>query len=413
MRVLIVSTYDIAGGASRSSYRLHQSLLSEGIDSHILVQKKLSNDHSVVEVDSKLERKFAEIRPFIDYFPVRFYKKRTDTLFSPAYFPFSSIIKKINEINPDVVHLQWISGGMLKIKDLANIKAPIVWGLNDMWSFTGGCHYDEHCGRYQKSCGKCKVLGSSKEKDWSYRLQKQKQKSYSKIKNLTVVGHSKWLADCARNSSVFKDKNVVNMPTPIDIKRFEPLDKNFCRGIFNLPKNKKLILFGAMGPTSDKRKGFIELSEAIDMLDIDNVELIIFGSGKPKVPTELKFKTHYISRINDDISLQILYSAVDVMIVPSIQENLSNIILESLSCATPVVAFDIGGNGDMVKHKYNGYLAKAFDTSDLSVGIEWIINNSDYEQICLNSRKKIKEEFSNKVVANKYINFYSQLLKSS
>ena len=92
MRVLIVSTYDIAGGASRSSYRLHQSLLSEGIDSHILVQKKFSNDHSVIEVDSKLERKFAEIRPFIDYFPVRFYKKRTDTLFSPAYFPFSGFV---------------------------------------------------------------------------------------------------------------------------------------------------------------------------------------------------------------------------------------------------------------------------------------------------------------------------------
>ena len=119
MKILIVSTYDMAGGASRSSYRLHKSLLSAGIDSQILVQNKFSSDHTVVEVNSKIERKFANVRPFIDYLPLRLYKNRTDTLFSPSYFPFSSIVDKINEINPDIVHLQWISGGMLKIKDLA------------------------------------------------------------------------------------------------------------------------------------------------------------------------------------------------------------------------------------------------------------------------------------------------------
>ena len=79
MKILIVSTYDTAGGASRSSYRLHQALLSKDVDSNILVQKKFSSDYTVVEVDSKIERKFANVRPFIDYFPIRFYKKRTDT----------------------------------------------------------------------------------------------------------------------------------------------------------------------------------------------------------------------------------------------------------------------------------------------------------------------------------------------
>jgi len=413
MRILIVSTYDIAGGASRSSYRLHQALLGENIDSQILVQSKFSNDHSVVEVDSKLERKIAPLRPFIDYFPIRFYKKRTDTLFSPSYFPFSSIVNKINKINPDIVHLQWISGGMMKNDDLAKIKAPIVWGLNDMWAFTGGCHYDEYCERYKDKCGKCKVLGSNKLKDWSYKIRAKKQKVYSKIDNLTIVGHSHWLADCARESSLFKDRNVINLPTPIDTNRFEPLDKVFCRKIFNLPEGKKLILFGAMGPTSNRRKGFPELAEAIEKLDVDveNVEFIIFGSGKPKIPPQLKYKTHYISRLNDEISLQILYSAVDVMIVPSIQENLSNVILESLSCGTPVVAFDIGGNSDMVVHKHNGYLAKPFDISDLSEGIEWVLKTPGYEQLCKKSREKMIDKFSNKVVANKYISFYLQLLK--
>jgi glycosyltransferase involved in cell wall biosynthesis len=350
------------------------------------------------------------VRPFIDYIPIRFYKNRTDTLFSPSYFPFSSIVKKINKINPDIVHLQWISGGMLRIKDLAKIKAPIVWGLNDMWAFTGGCHYDEYCGRYKDSCGKCKVLGSVKENDWSHRLLTQKQNTYSKINNLTIIGHSAWLANCARESSAFRKKNVVNMPTPIDTNIFKPVDKEFCRKVFNLPANKKLILYGAMGPTSNRRKGFSELSEAIDKLDIVDAEVIVFGGSKPKNPPVLKYKVHYISRLNDEISLQMLYSAVDIMIVPSIQENLSNIILESLSCATPVVAFDIGGNSDMIEHKHNGYLAKSFDTSDLSYGIEWVINNHDYNKICSNSRSKIINEFSYKVVATKYIKFYKELI---
>ena len=104
MKILIVSTYDTAGGAARASYRLHQALLSKDVDSNILVQKKFSSDYTVVEVDSKIERKFANVRPFIDYLPIRFYKKRTDTLFSPSYFPFSSVVKKINKINPDIVH---------------------------------------------------------------------------------------------------------------------------------------------------------------------------------------------------------------------------------------------------------------------------------------------------------------------
>ena len=410
MKILIVSTYDTAGGASRSSYRLHQALLSKDVDSNILVQKKFSSDYTVVEVDSKIERKFANVRPFIDYFPIRFYKKRTDTLFSPAYFPFSSVVKKINKINPDIVHLQWISGGMLKIKDLVKIKAPIVWGLNDMWAFTGGCHYDEYCGRYKESCGKCIVLGSAKENDLSRRLLNQKHNVYSKISNLTIIGHSRWLTNSARESSVFNNKSVVHIPQTIDINRFKPLDKEFCRNIFNLPKNKKLILYGAMGPMSDRRKGFNELSEAIDKLDIEDTEIIVLGGGKPKDPPTIKYKVHYLSRLNDEITLQMLYSAVDLVIVPSIQENLSNIILESLSCATPVLAFDIGGNSDMIVHKHNGYLAKAFDTSDLSFGIEWIVNNQDYNKLCNNARDKMIDEFSYEVVANKYIDFYRKLI---
>lgn len=99
------------------------------------------------------------------------------------------------------------------------------------------------------------------------------------------------------------------------------------------------------------------------------------------------------------------------MIVPSLQENLSNAIMESLACATPVVGFDIGGNSDMIEHQKNGYLAKPFDTSDLKDGIEWILNNENYEELCKNARKKVLKEFDSVVVAKSYIELYRDVLK--
>jgi glycosyltransferase involved in cell wall biosynthesis len=117
-----------------------------------------------------------------------------------------------------------------------------------------------------------------------------------------------------------------------------------------------------------------------------------------------------MGHLHDDISLTTLYSAADVMIVPSLQENLSNAIMESLACATPVVGFDVGGNSDMIVHQKNGYLAKPFDTEDLANGIEWVLNNEDYEELCQNAREKVLKEFDSVVVAKKYIELYSEIL---
>ncbi|MGA1863049.1 glycosyltransferase [Deferribacter thermophilus] len=93
-----------------------------------------------------------------------------------------------------------------------------------------------------------------------------------------------------------------------------------------------------------------------------------------------------------------------------LQENLSNAIMESLACATPVVAFDVGGNCDMIEHKQNGYLAKPFDTDDLAYGIDWVLNYQNYDELCKNAREKVLREFDSKVVAKKYIELYEKVI---
>ena len=155
MKILIVNSSDIQGGAARAAYRLHKSLLAENINSKMLVQNKSSGNFTVIGPETKFQKIIGRLRPIINKTPVMFYKKKEKTLFSPSFFGFNNIVDKINEINPDIVHLHWICGGMIKIEDIANIKAHIVWSLHDMWAFTGGCHYNEGCSLYKNNCGNC------------------------------------------------------------------------------------------------------------------------------------------------------------------------------------------------------------------------------------------------------------------
>ena len=217
MKILIVNKSDIEGGAARASYRLHKSLLAQDIDSQMLVQSKSGDDFSVITTsDTKVQKMLNKLRRTLDSIPIRFYKNRSKTPFSSSWFGFSNIIDEINKINPDLVHLHWICEGMIKIEYMTKINAPIVWSLHDMWAFTGGCHYDEGCNAYKNSCSSCKVLGSSKKEDLSTNVFKRKEKSYSKINNMTIVGLSKWINNCAINSTLLKGKKHINLPNPID-----------------------------------------------------------------------------------------------------------------------------------------------------------------------------------------------------
>lgn len=412
MKVLIVSKGDYAGGGGyRAAYRLHKALIEQNISSKMLVQSKGLDDYTIIGPTTKFKRLVGMLRPTIDSIPVYLYKHRSKTSFSPSWLGLNNIVKKINELNPDIVHLHWVCGGMIKIEDFINIKAPIVWSLHDMWAFTGGCHYSDGCDNYEYSCGNCKVLGSKTAYDLSKVIWKRKLKAYSRVKHkFTIVGLSKWLYSCSKKSALLKEKKHVNLPNTIDTQLFKPFDKIKSRELWGLPNDKKLVLFGALGGTDDLRKGFYELSEAMDKIQKQNVEYVIFGSSEPKEKDNSEFKKHYLGYLNDEISLISLYNAVDVMVSPSLQENLSNVIMESLSCGTPVVAFDVGGNSDMVVHKENGYLVKPFDTTDLKDGIEWILYTDQYANVCKNARDKVVSEFDYQVVAKKYIELYRDIL---
>ena len=413
MKIVIISTSDVDGGAAKAAYRLHRGLLSAGHNSKMIVLDKLSNDYTVIVEHNKYIKMLNKFRAFCDSIPVRRYKKRTTSLFSPSWVSNNRIIKAIRDINPDVVHIHWNCGGMMSIRDLKSIDLPIIWSLHDMWLFTGGCHYSAECNKYKEQCGSCLILASRKKHDLSRRKYIAKKNSFSKMNKLVVNGLSSWITDCAKASSLLLERRIVNLPNTIDCSTFKPMPVDSARLLWDFSLNKKLVLFGGLGATSDPRKGYDLLQQSLLRLRNDmNIELVIMGSSKPAVTPELDMRTHYTGLLHDDISIISLLSAVDVLVIPSIQENLSNLIMESMACGTPVVAFDIGGNSDMIFHKQNGYLAKPFLPDDLSYGIEWSIEKEDRSiMLSHNARKKIEDTFDYSVVIPKYILIYKSIIQ--
>ncbi len=414
MKVLIVNATDIFGGAARAAFRIHQGLRDKGVDSRMLVEIMKGNDSFVIGPQNDFQKLLAYARPRICKDTVLRYFKRSGDRFTPASLP-DRLAGRINNINPDIVNLQWIDC-FFRIENISKLTKPIVWTLQDMWAFTGGCHYDRGCGRYQESCGCCPHLGSKRRHDLSYKVLRRKKKSWRNT-NMVIVCVSNWLADCARRSIVLGKYQVKVIPNGLDTRRFQPVDKRTARQLLNLPQKKKIILFGALYATSDSRKGHDHLKSAMRRLaewgHSESMEIVIFGASAPSKDDEWRdfgFPVHYLGVLQDDISLAVVYSAADVMVVPSEEEAFGQTATESLSCGVPVVAFAIGGLLDIVGHEREGYLARPFDSEDLARGIEWVLENQQrLYSLSENSRKKAMDELDIQLISSKYVELYQEI----
>lgn len=407
MKILIVNCHDLFGGAARAAYRLNKALNAQNsVQSLMVVQLKSGNNANVLQLYSDME---AQFRMRLDQIPLEKYKNRERSLFSGAYVEAPKLIEFINKYQPDIVHLHWIHGGMLQIEDLVKIQVPLIWTMHDSWSFTGGCHVPYSCLKYETECNDCPKLGSDEIQDSSYDVFKRKQNILEKLRDIVYIAPSNWLLQCANKSKLLKNNKVLCLPNPLNLELYKPADKQFSRHIWNLPHKKQLIMFGAMN-TSAENKGFSKLLRALENIGNKNIEIVVFGNDKKLIELE-SYAVHYIGRLNDDISLVTLYSAVDVVVVPSLQENLSYVIMESLSCGTPVVCFNTGGNKDLIQHKKNGYLAQPYEVDDLSEGISWVLKNDnlllgDY------ARKRCELLYDETVIAKAHIEIYSDVLKN-
>jgi glycosyltransferase involved in cell wall biosynthesis len=379
----------------------------------MLVQEKLSDDYSVHGPKTKGTYLLARLRANFDAVPLCIYPARRTTFFSSSILP-DTLKGEINRLNPDIVHLHWVAYGFMRLETLATIRRPIVWTLHDMWPFTGGCHYSEGCDRYLNGCGCCPLLSSSTRRDlssWNWKRKADKWNNFP----ITIVSPSHWLGECARKSSLFKNANIELIPNGIDITRFSPRGKSLCRDILALPQSKKIILTGGIDYKSDQRKGFDLLLPVLRQLKetVPDAELAVIGMTRPESIPDFGMPLHYLGRLNDEVSLYIAYGSADIFVAPSREENLSNMVLEAISCGLPCVSFAIGGMPDLIEHGLNGFLISPFDTADLAAGMARILEDDSLRsEMSYHSRQKAEREFAIELVVSRYGKLYEEVVST-
>ena len=409
MKIIHISHSDIQGGAARAAYRIHQALRHHGLDYTKAVNVATSGDWTVQSDKTKLAKGLARLRPQLGSLPRQWLRTDNPILHSPAIIP-STWSQRLNCTDADVLHLHWVNGEMLSIPDISKLGKPVVWTLHDMWAFCGAEHYTEEfrwCQGYWKDNRPSYESGFDLNR-WTWN---RKRKHWQKP--LQIVTPSQWLADCVTKSALMADWPVRVVPNTINTDIWQPFDQNLARKLLHLPLDVPLLLFGALNGSRDPRKGFDLLQAALNHLrgQMPGLQLVVFGQLAPKEPIDLEFPIHYMGRLYDDISLCLVYSAVDALVVPSRQESFGQTASEAHACGTPVIAFDNSGLTDIVEHLKTGYLAKAFDTTDLAHGIQWLLSDlSRLMTLGLAARERALDKWSVKVVADAYQNVYNSVL---
>ena len=418
MKVVQVSNSDLNGGAAIAALRINESLRNIEVDSGLLVQQKLSNLSYIESIISrKIDRLLYHSRFFLDEISIRTLALSKRGRFSFPYWGVD-IVKNKSIQKADILNLHWINGGFLSLRSLSKLhklRKPIVWTLHDMWAFTGGCHYNSDCNKFVEQCNNCPSLKFRSEFDQSQKIFKRKEALYEKL-NLTIVTCSNWLAKEVERSKLLGNKRIVIIPNPIDTNIYKPNDKESARKEFRFEPDKFFLLTGAMN-LKDKRKGFSYLVEALKYIYENNkefdekIEILTFGKLDRNLKGEIPYKIHQFGQVENENQIIALYNSAHLYIAPSLQDNLPNTVLESISCGTPVVAFKVGGITDMITHSENGYLAELKSYKDLANGIVKLLSDSELlKEMGNNCRQKAINQFEESIIANQYLNLYQELL---
>ncbi len=425
MRIVQINTSDIVGGAARAAHRLHKGFIHSGVNSRLLVMNKTSSDNNIYAATlSKLKEKAAGnfVLSLIQEQYIKMNRTNlSNTIFTIPYPGYDlSSINMVREA--DIINLHWIARfqSPLTLRKLFSLGKPVVWTLHDQWAFTGGCHYSAGCDKYKSTCSNCPQLAHDPY-DIAHAVLKDKLELFSGA-DLTIVTPSRWLASCVRESKLFKNMRIETIPNSLETDLFIPISKADAKKKFGLAPDSVTILFSAERGF-EKRKGFMELFNAIkycsensafrSLINENKLKLICFGKPSDNLNL-LGITVVFLGYINSDEMIRDAYSAADIFILPSLEDNLPNTLLESMSCGTPVVAFNIGGIPDVIVDGETGRLIPSGDTSDMGKAImDLIFNARKLKLMGENCRSVIEKGYHLKGQATQYLELYRELIKGS
>lgn len=315
-------------------------------------------------------------------------------------------IKKVEEYNPDVIHLHNIHGYYINIEVLfeylSKADKPVVWTLHDCWSFTGHCAYFDYvgCSKWKGECNNCEqksAYPTSSILDNSKLNYEKKKELFTSVKDITIVTPSKWLAELVEASFLSKyPVKVIN--NGIDLNIFKPTESNF-REVHGL-KDETIVL--GVASVWDRRKGLDYLVELSKKLD-DTYKVIIVGVTD-KQKKDLPKNVLGITKTNNVDELVEIYSVADIFINPTLEDNFPTTNLESLACGTPVITFNTGGSIESIDKSCG-------EVIDKNEGHKLLEKINEFENINYSKNSILRAKLYNKNDKwNKYLDIYSELV---
>lgn len=399
MKVLQINTVCGRGSTGRIATDLLKCLKEKGYFGKIAygIGPMLNAESSeTIEIDTKLE-----------YYVHNLFSRFTDKEGCYSIYATKRLIGQIEEYKPDIIHLHNIHGHYINYKILFNylkkVKMPVVWTFHDCWSFTGHCsHFTmAKCEQWKNHCSYCSQLRCYPECYTKGNVKSNftnKMQSFTGLDNLVIVTPSKWLAGLVKESFL-KEYPVRVINNGIDLTKFQPENGDQFRNKYNL-KGKTVIL-GVASEWSE-RKGysdFIKLSSKIS----ENQKIVMVGVSDRQVE-ELPNSIIAIKKTNSVEELAEIYSAADVFLNFTYEDNFPTVNLEAMACGTPVITYKTGGSVEAITEE-TGFI---IDQGDYMAALNLIGKARMLDRHIVASSAM---QYSSKDKFNDYISLYKELLK--
>lgn len=395
-------------GPESAAGRLCTSLSREGCTVSSLGIEPPAFDDGHFFSDSALQIRW---RRRLGHIALRLHTQRDITMPWTSPWCGYSLAKWIKKLNPNVVHMHWIAASTVSLPSLATLHVPIVWTFHDMWPLTAGCHCHLDCKQWQNQCSTCPQLGRGMIGfDMSHLAWEYKKQAYHKLKHVYAIGPSRWMTKMASLSPLWQGRPCVHLGNALDTHIFASRDRDVARKQWGLPNDVPILLFGATS-SGIPYKGFDLLIKALHILKAQGkkLHLAIFGEHNE---ADMPIPCTCVGFVSEPSKLASLYSASDIFVTPSRQDNLPTTLIEASACETPCVAFDIGGISDIITHNQHGYLASPFDVMDLAQGISLLLENPALrKQWGKVARNHVLTHFESSLIARQHISFYEEIIQ--
>lgn len=409
MKIVHINFSDIQGGASIAAYRHNCCMnITKFGESSMLVIDKQRKDDTIFNFVDNMKKKMQKI----------LYMKMSDFLLSLcqpqtffSYLRYGLDLSQSSQVKrADVIIIHWVNSQTTSIDGIEKIfrlGKPTYLFLHDQWYMTGGCHCAQGCKEYFATCEKCQKVRTFMGFNIA-RKQFRKKILWCKYPNLAILAPSEWMCSCAKKSLILGNLPVYLCRNVIDTNIFRPFNKQLCRMRMGISTEKKIIAFAGVSLTAPW-KGFRYLLDCLSLLPKDSYQCLVAGTYDAVLDAASPINIKFTGYIADEHTLVQFYNSASVLVIPSLQDNFPNTVMEALACGTPCVGFNIGGIPELIKHKVNGYISMDISSEGLAEGVRWCLDESNYSSISNCARNDVVDNYSYEKAKSIYTNIKVEL----